>query len=327
MEHLRHKLAFITGAASGIGLGIARACINAGMKVVIADIREAQLQAAAAQLAAGGGVVLPMALDVTNRQQWAACAERVGREFGTVDLLCSNAGVNFVGPTQAATYEDWDFALGVNLGGTVNAVRTFAAPMCNSGRGGHIVITASVCGLFSGAGTGVYAASKYALVGLAESLRADLMDAGVGCIGAVSGAGQVGNLREHAGGAARGACGQWLSPPAPSGGRADRDGHISNRADGQRRSGNTCSRGYGATTCTSSLTRRFAPCSKRGRPRCCALCRTGPSAPRASRLRHDCWTHRCTRQRSAPRGRRRLDSGLAERGHCPAGCACPDTSH
>ena len=180
MEHLRHKLAFITGAASGIGLGIARACINAGMKVVIADIREAQLQAAAAQLAAGGGVVLPMALDVTNRQQWAACAERVGREFGTVDLLCSNAGVNFVGPTQAATYEDWDFALGVNLGGTVNAVRTFAAPMCHSGRGGHIVITASVCGLFSGAGTGVYAASKYALVGLAESLRADLMDAGVG---------------------------------------------------------------------------------------------------------------------------------------------------
>jgi NADP-dependent 3-hydroxy acid dehydrogenase YdfG len=180
MEHLKHKLAFITGGASGIGLGIARACVDAGMRVVIADIRQAQLQAAAAQLAAGGAIVLPMALDVTNRQQWAACAARVSRELGTVDLLCSNAGVNFVGATQAATYEDWDFALGVNLGGAVNAVHTFAASMCNSGRGGHIVITASVCGLFSGAGTGVYAASKYALVGLAESLRADLMDAGVG---------------------------------------------------------------------------------------------------------------------------------------------------
>lgn len=180
MEQLKDRVALITGGASGIGLGIARACVDAGMKVVIADIRQGVLQAAAAQLGAGGAVVLPIALDVTDRRQWAACADRVSRELGTVDLLCSNAGVNFVGPTQAATYEDWDFALGVNLGGTVNAVRTFAAAMCNSGRGGHIVITASVCGLFSGAGTGVYAASKYALVGLAESLRADLKDSGVG---------------------------------------------------------------------------------------------------------------------------------------------------
>jgi NADP-dependent 3-hydroxy acid dehydrogenase YdfG len=180
MEHLENKLAFITGAASGIGLGIARACAGAGMKVVIADIRPAALQAAAAQLATAGAVVVPMVLDVTDRRQWADCAERVHREFGGVDLLCSNAGVNFVGPTQTATYEDWDFALGVNIGGTVNAIRTFAAPMCAAGRGGHIVITASVCGLFAGAGVGVYTASKYALVGLAESLRADLMAAGIG---------------------------------------------------------------------------------------------------------------------------------------------------
>ena len=68
----------------------------------------------------------------------------------------------------------------MNLGGTINAVRTFAASMSNSGRGGHIVITASVSGLFSGAGTGVYVTSKFALVGLAESLRADLRESGVG---------------------------------------------------------------------------------------------------------------------------------------------------
>jgi NAD(P)-dependent dehydrogenase (short-subunit alcohol dehydrogenase family) len=180
MEQLRDKVAFITGAASGIGLGIARACVGAGMKVVITDVRSGALEAATAALAGPGSVVLPVVLDVSDRGQWAACAERVRGELGGVDLLCSNAGVNFVGPMHEATYQDWDFALGVNLGGAINAVRTFAPAMSHSGRGGHIVITASVSGLFTGAGAGVYATSKFALVGLAESLRADLREAGVG---------------------------------------------------------------------------------------------------------------------------------------------------
>ena len=179
MEQFKDKVAFVTGAASGIGLGIAGACLRAGMKVVITDVRKAALDAAAAALA-GHGKVVPLVLDVTDRQQWAACAARVASQLGDVDLLCSNAGVNFVGPTQMATYEDWDFALRVNLGGTINAVRTFAAAMSNSGRGGHIVITSSVSGLFTGAGAGVYVTSKFALVGLAESLRADLRESGVG---------------------------------------------------------------------------------------------------------------------------------------------------
>jgi NAD(P)-dependent dehydrogenase (short-subunit alcohol dehydrogenase family) len=179
MEQFKDKVALVTGAASGIGLGIAGACLRAGMKVVITDVRKAALDAAAAALAAQGKVV-PLVLDVTDRQQWAACAARVATQLGDVDLLCSNAGVNFVGPTQMATYEDWDFALRVNLGGTINAVRTFAAAMSNSGRGGHIVITSSVSGLFTGAGAGVYVTSKFALVGLAESLRADLRESGVG---------------------------------------------------------------------------------------------------------------------------------------------------
>ena len=180
MEHLKDKVAFITGAASGIGLGIAHACARAGMKVVMADVREPILESAAAALAVNGAVVLPLILDVADRERWSTCAERVRREYGGVDLLCSNAGVNFVGPTHEATYEDWDFALGVNLGGTINAVRTFAAAMTSAGGGGHIVITASVNGLFSGAGVGVYVTSKFALVGLAESLRADLQPFGVG---------------------------------------------------------------------------------------------------------------------------------------------------
>jgi NAD(P)-dependent dehydrogenase (short-subunit alcohol dehydrogenase family) len=180
MEQLKDKVAFITGAASGIGLGIAEACAGAGMRVVMADVRRQVLERSAASLAATGSVVLPLVLDVANRRQWAQCAAHVRGELGGVDLLCSNAGVNFVGPTQEATYEDWDFALGVNLGGTINAVRTFVPSMIGSGRGGHIVITASVSGLFAGAGTGVYVTSKFALVGLAESLRADLLESGVG---------------------------------------------------------------------------------------------------------------------------------------------------
>ncbi len=150
------------------------------MKVVLADLRAAALESAVASLAAKGNVVLPLLLDVTDRNQWGVCADRVLRELGGVDLLCSNAGVNFIGPTQEATYEDWDFALGVNLGGAVNAVRTFADSMARSSRGGHIVITSSVSGLFAGAGAGVYITSKFALVGLAESLRADLRESGVG---------------------------------------------------------------------------------------------------------------------------------------------------
>ncbi|HTL91771.1 MAG TPA: SDR family NAD(P)-dependent oxidoreductase, partial [Steroidobacteraceae bacterium] len=168
MEQLKDKVAFITGAASCIGLGIANACVRAGMKVAMADVRKNVLEPAAASLAAHGSVVLPLVLDVADRRQWAECANRVRGELGCVELLCSNAGVNFVGPTQEATYEDWDFALGVNLGGTINAVRTFVPSMISTGRGGHIVITASVSGLFAGAAVGVYVTSKFALVGLAE---------------------------------------------------------------------------------------------------------------------------------------------------------------
>jgi NAD(P)-dependent dehydrogenase (short-subunit alcohol dehydrogenase family) len=180
VQDLKDKVAFITGAASGIGLGIAAACLRAGMKLVLTDVRGTALEAAARVLSAPAGAILPLVLDVTDRGRWQACAARVREVFGHVDLLVSNAGVNFIGATQAATYQDWDFALGVNLGGAINAVQTFAGGMSGSGRGGHIVITASVNGLFTGPGVGVYVTSKYALVGLAESLRADLQPSGVG---------------------------------------------------------------------------------------------------------------------------------------------------
>jgi NAD(P)-dependent dehydrogenase (short-subunit alcohol dehydrogenase family) len=147
-----------------------------------------------------GARVLAIPLDVTDRAAWISAADRVEAELGNIDVLCSNAGVNFIGATHEATYEDWDFALGVNLGGAINAIHTVVPRMVAratgsgnnsfgtaSSRGangapnrGHVVITSSVSGLTTGGGSGVYATSKYALVGLAESLRADLKPHGIG---------------------------------------------------------------------------------------------------------------------------------------------------
>ncbi len=180
MDKFQNKIAFITGAASGIGLGLARTFARAGMRVAMADKRAAAVTAAAEALEREGARVLAVPLDVTDRQAWVQAADQVESELGNVDLLCSNAGVNFVGPIQAATYEDWDFALGVNLGGAINAVHTFVPRMVARATGGHVVITSSVAGLCTGGGSGVYATSKYALVGLAESLRADLRPQGIG---------------------------------------------------------------------------------------------------------------------------------------------------
>jgi NAD(P)-dependent dehydrogenase (short-subunit alcohol dehydrogenase family) len=180
MRDVAGKVAFVTGGASGIGLGIARTLARAGVKIAVADVRAEAVRAAAAALAKQGLSALPIELDVSDRTAWSAAADRVERQLGPVQILCSNAGVNFVGATQEATYEDWDFALQVNLGGAISAVKTFVPRMLAGGGGGHIVITSSVSGLYSNGGAGVYVTTKYALVGLAESLRADLKSAGIG---------------------------------------------------------------------------------------------------------------------------------------------------
>jgi NAD(P)-dependent dehydrogenase (short-subunit alcohol dehydrogenase family) len=180
MREVAGKAAFITGGASGIGLGIARTLARAGAKIAIADVRPEALRAAAASLAKEGLSALTVELDVSNRPAWSAAADRVERELGTVQILCSNAGINFIGATQEATYEDWDFALQVNVGGAICAVKTFVPRMIAKSSEGHVVITSSVSGLFAGPGAGVYVTTKFALVGLAEALRADLKPKGIG---------------------------------------------------------------------------------------------------------------------------------------------------
>ncbi len=202
MHTFDNKVAFVTGAASGIGLGLARTFARAGMRVAMADQRAENVAAAAAALAKQGAKVLAVPLDVTDRAAWVSAADRVERELGNVELLCSNAGVNFIGAAHEATYEDWDFALSVNVGGAINAIHTLVPRLValetarrsrfKDGSGNtsldsrpgldssHVVITSSVSGLFTGGGAGVYTTSKFALVGLAECLRGDLRPHGIG---------------------------------------------------------------------------------------------------------------------------------------------------
>ena len=180
MQDFKGKVAFVTGAASGIGLGMAKAFVAAGMKVAIADVRKDVLDAARASFGELAGNVLAIQLDVTDREAWLRAADEVERAFGPVDVLCNNAGINIGGKMQEATYADWDFCLGVNLGGVINGVHTFVPRMVARGEGGHIVNTSSAGGLTASANAGLYCTSKYAVVGLSESLRAELKDQGIG---------------------------------------------------------------------------------------------------------------------------------------------------
>ena len=180
MEHLAGKTAFVTGGASGIGYAMARAFVSEGMHVAIADIDEPALATAAASLRQSNVTVHAVCLDVTDRAEYAAVADRMEAELGPIHVVCNNAGVYRGGSIGEVTYEDWDWVMGVNTGGVINGVQTFAARLKAHGQGGHIVNTASMAGITAGAGLGVYNASKFAVVGLSESMRADLEPFGIG---------------------------------------------------------------------------------------------------------------------------------------------------
>lgn len=180
MQDLAGKTAFITGGASGIGLGIAKAVLGAGMNVVIADIRPDHLSAAEAELA-GGNRVLALPLDVTDRAAYAAAADAAEARFGKIHLLVNNAGVAVVGPTELATYADWDWVMGVNLGGTINGIVTILPRILAHGEGGHIVNTSSMSALVPVGMTTIYSSSKAAVAAMMECMRPELEARGVIC--------------------------------------------------------------------------------------------------------------------------------------------------
>jgi NAD(P)-dependent dehydrogenase (short-subunit alcohol dehydrogenase family) len=173
VKHVEGKVAFITGGASGIGFGMAQVFLKSGMKVVIADFVQEHIDEASRILAASTNRDYHfIKVDVTDRKAMAAAADEAERVFGKVHVLCNNAGVYGNLPIESASYEDWDWVLGTNLGGVVNGLVSFLPKMIAHGEGGHIVNTSSMAGIIPlpSAG-GLYATSKFAVRGLTDSLR------------------------------------------------------------------------------------------------------------------------------------------------------------
>src|SRR6202167_5935543 len=167
------KTAFITGGARGIGLAIARAFARSGAKLALADIDQASLDAAKSELS-DLTQVETFVLDVRDRSAYARVADETESRLGSVSILCNNAGVAGSQHVTRLTYEYWDWVIGINLTGVINGVQTFLPRMLKRSVGGHIVNTASGAGLAATTAGLLYTTSKFAVVGLSESLRLEL---------------------------------------------------------------------------------------------------------------------------------------------------------
>ena len=174
MKEFKGKVAVITGAASGIGRGIAERCVSEGMKVVLADIDEANLNQAETELKTMGGTVLGVKTDVSKRSDVELLARQALDAFGQVSLLFNNAGVAAGGAPWEATWNDWDWVIGVNLWGVIHGVKVFTPLMLAQNTECHIVNTSSAAGLIVGSGSATYAVTKHAVVALSESLYLSL---------------------------------------------------------------------------------------------------------------------------------------------------------
>jgi NAD(P)-dependent dehydrogenase (short-subunit alcohol dehydrogenase family) len=177
------KTAFITGGASGIGLGMAHAFVKAGMKVVLADRRQDHIDAALGEFERAGQAsqVHAIRLDVTDRGAMSAAAVETERVFGKLHILANNAGVGIQGPFQGITFADWDFGLAVNLGGVINGLQIFLPGIRAHGEGGHIINTASLAALVPmPAQFVIYQTAKAAVVTLSEGIRAELKKENIG---------------------------------------------------------------------------------------------------------------------------------------------------
>ena len=180
MQDVEGKVAVVTGGASGIGYGIARTLLKAGMKVVIADANQAHLDEVKAELKGVNNVHF-LKVDVTDRAAMAEAADEVERVFGKVHVICNNAGIASGQAMDEAEYAEWDRVMAVNLGGVINGVKSFVPKIKAHGEGGHVVNTSSMAGIIPLPETGgIYAASKFAVRGLTDSLRLSLAKDGIG---------------------------------------------------------------------------------------------------------------------------------------------------
>jgi NAD(P)-dependent dehydrogenase (short-subunit alcohol dehydrogenase family) len=174
MQQLRGRVAVVTGAASGIGLGLAERFADEGMRLVLADVEEGALGGVAERLRAGGAEVVSVICDVSRQDDVARLASRTLEAFGAVHLVCNNAGV--ADTSGAAVWEgslaDWEWVIGVNLWGVIYGMRAFV-PLLLQQAEGHVVNTASVAGL-TPARLGSYSVTKHAVVALSEALHGEL---------------------------------------------------------------------------------------------------------------------------------------------------------
>src|SRR5262245_24794699 len=179
MKDLAGKTAFVTGAASGIGLGIATALAQAGVKVMLCDVEQAALAAALEGLKRTNADVASVRADVSLKEELQAAADETRDRYGKVHILVNNAGVGGAGPYGIWTDAGWSWTLGVNLMAVVWGVEIFGPMIESHGEGGHIVSTASIAGLIS-RNSAPYSVTKYGVVALSEGLRNELGPRGIG---------------------------------------------------------------------------------------------------------------------------------------------------
>lgn len=179
LKVLKGKVAYITASSDGIGLGIARAAANAGMKVCIGYRNEERLAAAVA-LFKKGQDIFPVKHDVTDREGWVKVLDQIKAKYGKLHLLVNNAGAKIRAKVSDAKFEEWDNAVAVNYTAIYNSVAVCLPHMLEHAEGSHILCTSSMSGLLPGSNLGVYTATKIAAVGLMEALRVELEGTTVG---------------------------------------------------------------------------------------------------------------------------------------------------
>lgn len=177
MQDFNNKVAVITGAASGIGAGLARHCAGEGMRVVLADRNGEGLQQLADSLTTETAIQV---VDVADSEQMAALADLAWERFGQVDLLFNNAGVLISGATWEVPLKDWQWILNINLMGVVHGLHHFVPRMLAQGTAAHIVNTSSLAGLLAAPLMGPYTVGKQAVLALTETLSYELADTPIG---------------------------------------------------------------------------------------------------------------------------------------------------
>lgn len=180
VRDLAGKTVLVTGAASGIGKATALACAGRGAGLVICDVDEPRLAETTREIRGLGREVLAHRVDVGSSAEMAELAERVKRECGAVDLLVNNAGVGLGAFFLETSLDDWEWISRINLFGVIHGCHFFVPEMLKSGRGGHIVNVASAAAYAPLPAQSAYATMKFAVLGLSESLRAELAPAGIG---------------------------------------------------------------------------------------------------------------------------------------------------